>query len=127
MITILSKKTWVVGIILLFVGAAIIPSSGQKIDEVSLPMSRGNTRYVGGSGPGNYTKIQDAVNASSDGDTVFVYTGLYNENVYVNKSINLLGENKETTIIDGNGGKYAVFLTKNSTSVIINGFTIRNP
>jgi hypothetical protein len=31
-----------------------------------------NTLYVGGNGQGNYTRIQDAINNASYGDTVFV-------------------------------------------------------
>lgn len=57
--------------------------------------------YVGGDGPGNYSKIQDAIDNASNGDTVFVYNGIYYENLVVDKSINLQGENKEYTIIDG--------------------------
>ena len=37
--------------------------------------------YVGGSGPGNFSKIQDAVDNTSDGDIVFVYSGFYQENI----------------------------------------------
>ena len=67
------KRKWLaVGIILLFIGTAIIPSSGQNIEKSS-SASRGNWLYVGGSGPGNYTKIQDAIDNASDGDTLFVY------------------------------------------------------
>jgi len=57
--------------------------------------------YVGGSGPNNYTKIQDAIDNASDGDIIFVYSGVYYENIVINKSINLIGEDKDTTIIDG--------------------------
>jgi parallel beta-helix repeat protein len=67
-------------------------------------ISQSNILYVGGSGSGNYTKIQDAIDDALDGDTIFVYdeSSPYNENIVVDKSINLIGENKDTTIIDGN-------------------------
>jgi plastocyanin len=39
----------------------------------------------------NYTKIQDAINASSEGDTILVYSGTYYENVNVNKQLTLGG------------------------------------
>jgi len=57
--------------------------------------------YVGGSGPGNYTKIQDAINESVNGDTVFVYNGTYVENIVIDKEIALKGEDNSHTIIDG--------------------------
>ena len=63
-----------------------------------------NVLYVGGNGPNNYTKIQDAINDAQNGDTVFVYddSSPYYENIVINKAINLLGENRETTVICGN-------------------------
>ena len=45
--------------------------------------SLGITLYVGGAGPGNHTTIQSALDAASDGDTVFVYSGTYTENIYI--------------------------------------------
>jgi parallel beta-helix repeat protein len=83
---------------------------------------------AGGGGPGDppedFTSIQDAINASSDGDTVFVYNGTYYENVGVGKTINLTGENRDATIIDG-GGKGDV-VSLGGIMVNISGFTIRN-
>jgi parallel beta-helix repeat protein len=118
------KKCLAVGIILLFVGTGFIPSIAQNIDKPSQLSSRGNWLYVGGNGPGNYTTIQDAIHASVNGDTVFVFHGAYNEKIMVNKSISLLGENKDTTVINGSGYTDAVYI--NETGITISGFTIQD-
>ena len=49
----------------------------------------GNILYVGGSGPNNYSKIQDAINDAMPGDTIIVYPGLYIENLYIYKSLKI--------------------------------------
>ncbi len=98
------RKIFTLGIMLLFIGMTISSSVGFNLEKQSIkPISSGNTLYVGGNGPGNYTRIQDAIDNASDGDTVFVYddSSPYYENVVVNKSINLIGENRETTVIKG--------------------------
>ncbi len=82
----------------------------------------GNNLYVGGDGPNNYTHIQDAINNASDGDTIFVYSGIYHENIIIDKSINLIGEDRNTTVIEGNDHD-VVFITANKVN--ISGFTIR--
>jgi parallel beta-helix repeat protein len=87
--------------------------------------SKGNWLYVGGSEPGNYTRIQDAIDNASNGDIVFVFNGLYYENVRVNKSITLFGENQTATVIDGqeqNGHIITIVVA----GVTVYGFTIRN-
>ncbi|MEA2054594.1 MAG: carboxypeptidase regulatory-like domain-containing protein, partial [Candidatus Thermoplasmatota archaeon] len=83
------------------------------------PPTPGATLYVGGTGPNNYTSIQDAIDNASSGDTVFVYndSSPYNENVVVNKSITLIGEDKETTIIDGGGIDNAVTVTPDNVTM----------
>jgi titin len=82
------------------------------------------TLYVGGAGFGNYSKIQDAINASIDGDTVYVYNGTYYENIEVNRTINLTGEHMSNTTIDGQGAGDVVLVV--SSWVNITGFTITN-
>jgi parallel beta-helix repeat protein len=92
------------------------------LDFVMTPL--GETLYVGGSGPGNYSDIQDAIDNADDGDMVFVYDGVYEENIKVNKNIQLIGENRNTTIIDGGNKRDVVKLT--ADGVTVKGFTIRN-
>jgi nitrous oxidase accessory protein NosD len=89
-----------------------------------IPSARAATLYVGGSEPGNYTTIQAAVDAASPGDIVDVYKGTYYENVVVDESISLVGEDRLNTIIDG-GGLNDVVRVK-ADEVLIESFTIRN-
>jgi parallel beta-helix repeat protein len=96
----MKRKRLAVGIILLFIGTSIIPAIAQNTEKQS--SSRGNWLYVGGSGPGNYTRIQDSIDNASDGDTVFVFNGHYIESINVDKSICLMGENNRQTIIERN-------------------------
>ena len=114
------RKGMVLGIIMLFVGAGVVPSISSDISS----LSAGNTLYVGGSGAGNYTTIQSAIDAASSGDTVYVYNGIYYENVVVDKTINLTGEDRNTTIIDGGGSGDVVYV--NADDVNVQGFKILN-
>ena len=127
----MNKKGLTVAIILLFISVSIIPSTGTVIEKKSTMMTfyDGDTLYVGGDGSGNYTRIQDAIDNASDGDTVFVYddSSPYYENIIVNKSINLIGENRYTTIIDGRGGEYRIDVIRISANKVkVTGFTIQN-
>jgi len=74
--------------------------------------------------PPDYQKIQEAVNIANIGDTVFVYSGTYYENVIINKALSLVGENCETSIIDGGCIEDVVKISMNN--VTVTGFTIIN-
>ena len=98
------NKIITLGIIILFIGICGFPSTAIKSEGKHVILKiRGNILYVGGTGVGNYTTIQDAVNDAFDGDTVFVFddSSPYYEHIIVNKAIDLVGENRDTTIIDG--------------------------
>jgi len=93
---------------------------------IPAPVHAGTIRYVGGSGPDNYTRIQDAINASTDGDTVFVYDDAapYHEQLTIDKTISLIGESMPTTIIDGNKTLVAMIFIY-ADGVLVRNFTIQ--
>jgi nitrous oxidase accessory protein NosD len=113
-------------IVLLTTVCLAIPAMGM-----TAPLT--NTRlspwlYVGGSGPGNYTTIQAAVDNATDGDTVFVYddSSPYHEQVIINHSITLLGEQRQTTVLNatvGYPGPYSPLLRIQADNVTVSGFT----
>ena len=113
-------------ILCLLIGTAGASAPSPPMVRI-ISMVDGNTLYVGGGGPANYTKIQDAIDNATDGDTVFVYddSSPYFENLMVEKSITLVGENRETTIIDGEEELSVIFIM-NADGVTISGFTIQN-
>jgi len=88
-----------VSIVFLFFSANAISFYSYDTHNQSI-CKNGRTLYVGGNGPNNYTTIQAAINAADDGDTIFVYSGRYPEDIYIWKNISLIGENKEKTIIE---------------------------
>jgi len=74
-------------------------------------MATGETWVVdddGGAGV-NYTTIQDAVNASSAGDTIEVRSGTYVENVDVNKRLTLIGDGADVVTVCAEDGSDHVF------------------
>ncbi|MCX6666593.1 MAG: right-handed parallel beta-helix repeat-containing protein [Euryarchaeota archaeon] len=72
-----------------------------------------------------YKSIQQGVDSAVDGDVIFVAKGTYSEDVTIDKSITIQGEEKETTIIDG-GGNGAVITIRSINGVKVSGFTVRN-
>ena len=121
------KKSLVVGIILLFISSGIIPVviSDNPISTKTIYVDDDNT-----SGPWDgtqehpYQVIKDGIDNASDGDTVFVFNGTYYENVIVDKSINLIGEDKNNTIIDGDKNDEALYVS--ADNCIVHGFTMKN-
>jgi len=84
----------------------------------------GQTLIVRCDGDGNYTSIQEAIDAANPGDTVYVWSGTYYETVAINKTITLYGMDRNITIIDSNNEFYAVVIQ--ASDVTLSGFTIKN-
>jgi parallel beta-helix repeat protein len=51
--------------------------------------------------PDDFGIIQEAINNANEGDTIFVRSGYYFENVVVNKTVSLLGEDKNSAVLNG--------------------------
>jgi len=86
-------------------------------------------------GTGNFTTIQEGIDASTDADTVLVYSGTYYENLNFNgrnivlASLELTTGNEQyisTTIIDGQRLESCIRIHNGETDARIQGFTIQN-
>jgi parallel beta-helix repeat protein len=86
--------------------------------------SASSTLKVKASGGENYTTITSALNDASPGDTIYVYSGTYSENLVIDKSIILTGENRQNTIITGSASGDIIKII--SDNVRISGFTIKD-
>jgi parallel beta-helix repeat protein len=103
------------GIIVLFAGTYVIPSTVGIIKNSDIEFNLRSGGY-----------IQGLIDNASAGDTIYISAGIYYENIIINKSISLIGEDKNTTIIDGGNSGDVVFIEWMAHSVKISGFTIQN-
>jgi len=76
----------------------------------------------------NFSKISNAIDQYGNKDTIYVYNGTYNEHfaVGVDRSVNLIGENKDTTIIDNTNTPGYNPISISYGSISISGFTIKS-
>ena len=68
-----------------------------------------NTWTVDDDGPADFSSIQTAINATTNGDTINVMSGTYRENIALNKTISLIGWG--SPVIEGNSSRSTVTLT----------------
>jgi nitrous oxidase accessory protein NosD len=123
--------TFVLSVFLFSVlSTGIVNAQKWATGDVPLPKS---TIYVDDSntqGPWNgsidypYQTINEGIFHATDGDTIYVFSGLYHETILMNKSLSLRGQQQETTIIDGSYNGSVITIT--CEEVIIRRFTIRN-
>jgi parallel beta-helix repeat protein len=72
--------------------------------------------------PADYPTIQDAVDSAYPGTTILVAKGTYIEHFNISKSLSLVGEDRDKTIIDGSDSNTVISIT--ADNVAIQNFTI---
>ncbi|MFZ7138267.1 MAG: right-handed parallel beta-helix repeat-containing protein [archaeon] len=111
----MKKRAFLFVLLLLFV---VVSVSFPRIGDV---IAEQNTHVV----PDDYGSIQEAIDTAVVGDTVYVRSGEYHETLVINKSLSLIGENLDTTIIDGKPPEgYRAIITILSDNVSISGFKL---
>jgi hypothetical protein len=119
----------------------IIGLGSKNYDFVNSP-SNGNIQVSGGylnmydnaktvaNRGGDYTVIQDAINASISGQTIIIYPGTYYENIEMKEGVTLKGQCANTTIINGKFSysgttntvlAYLKIITENQECINMNG------
>lgn len=68
--------------------------------------------------------IQQLIQNASSGGTIIIPAGTYYENIEINKPLSLIGEDKDTTILDGDYAKEVINIKSNNVRII--NLTIRN-
>jgi len=96
------KKRIKITILSILITSIILPQATTH-EQTTLYVNDDNT-----SGPWDgsllhpYQHIQDGIDAAEEHDIVFVFSGVYNEHIHINLSIQLIGEHEETTMISSN-------------------------
>jgi parallel beta-helix repeat protein len=101
------------------------------IAAVSQSAAAASTLCVNSGKAGCFSKIGDAVNAASAGDTIQVAPGYYTEgDIVIGRSLSLIGANRSSTIIDAKGKGNGIYVdgldNAGLIEVVVRGFTIQN-
>jgi len=89
----------------------------QETSEIEEPnnIEKFKMIYVDDDGGADFTKIQDAIDNVGNGSTIFVNNGTYYEMLIIDKSLNLIGESENKTIID-----YQIGSPQSENAIIVN-------
>ena len=69
-----------------------------------------------------FPTIQTAIDRANPGDRIYVASGNYTEHLVINKTLSLIGENRDTTIVDGFDADTVISIV--ADDVTVEGLTI---
>jgi parallel beta-helix repeat protein len=121
------KNKFIDVIVCILLLATIIPlsvSSNEATNRTIYVNDDNTTGPWDGTMEHPYQFIQDAVDNAIDNDIIFVFSGIYNETITVDKTLLIKGENKTNTIIDGHYKNSSIVCIA-TDDVIIDSFTIQ--
>ncbi len=102
---------------------SVTDQAGNQVTRTTITVDVAADFTVAADGSGDFTSIQDAVNAASAGDTIAIAAGTYAEAVSVNKALHFYGAGSDNTIVTPPSGS-GFFLTGNlgaANTVSFNG------
>jgi parallel beta-helix repeat protein len=103
-------RVLVIGMFFMLISAMVIIIIPNNTDAV--------THTVGKTGDGaDFTSIQTAINNAQNGDTIWIYTGTYNENVVINKRLDIIGNGTSNTIVNGTQSGDVMSITANRVNI----------
>ncbi|HBY56672.1 MAG TPA: hypothetical protein DEG96_02235 [Candidatus Atribacteria bacterium] len=107
-----------------FVGNESVPLIAEIEYDLNVYVDAGNTSGVeDGTKINPFNTIREGIEAVNSGKSVIVSAGTYNEQLVINKEINLWGAGRDNAFIMG-GGIIGNLITIEANNVTISGFTI---
>lgn len=98
--------------LVIFLVAELTVITNVEAEQITLTSNEGHVIVVDKNGEGDYKTIQEAINNAQPGSTVYVKKGEYREIIDLKKQISLIGEDKDSTLINpiSEKNKYAIRL-----------------
>jgi parallel beta-helix repeat protein len=84
----------------------------SSVNALTIQQSNENVITVDKNGDGDFTSIQNAIDHARSGSTIFINNGEYPEIIHIKKNIHLVGEDKDSTLINpvSEKNKYAIYV-----------------
>jgi len=121
------RKSIILGIVLLFLFAnslQFVSSDNLSINNIVYVDDDNTEGPWDGTNENPYLYIWQAIENSSKDYQIYIYHGLYNETLLIDKQIKIIGQDKNKTIINGENKDTIIKIL--SDNVSLSGFTIKN-